>query len=77
MFKSLCGLEAMPNVVIAMTMWSEVRQNRGEEQEAELKKVNWKTLLNKCRIKRFLGTYDSAWNIINYYKRHQVNVQVF
>jgi hypothetical protein len=66
MFVSLCGQEAMPNVVIATTMWGEVKQENGERREKELKEAFWKDLLDGgCRVERFKDTYESAWFIID------------
>jgi hypothetical protein len=66
MFVSLCGQEAMPNVVIATTMWGEVRTENGERREKELKETFWKDLLDEgCRVERFEDTYESAWLIVD------------
>ena len=74
---SLCGQEAMPNVVIATTMWSEVRQERREQWEAELIKNFWKDLVNgECTVMRFEDTYDSAWHIVDCHERDRANVQL-
>jgi hypothetical protein len=66
MFISLCGQKAMPNVVIATTMWGEVKPEYGERREKELKDTFWKDLLDEgCRVERFEDTYESAWHIID------------
>jgi hypothetical protein len=76
-FESLCGPEAMPNVVIATTMWSEVRQESGARREAELTDRFWKDLLDAgCKVERFLDTYDSAWDIIGRPERDCARVQL-
>ncbi|KIM73936.1 hypothetical protein PILCRDRAFT_716465 [Piloderma croceum F 1598] len=65
MFATLCGHEAMPNVVIATTMWSEVKKENGERREGELKRDFWKGMMaDGCRTERFEDTYESAWRII-------------
>lgn len=66
MFTSLCGQKAMPNVVIATTMWDEVEGNGiGELREQELKDVFWKDMLaNGCTTERFENTSESAWKIV-------------
>jgi hypothetical protein len=66
MFVSMCGQEAMPNVVIATTMWGEVAKEKGERREKELKETFWKDMLdNGCRVERFEDTYESAWFVID------------
>jgi hypothetical protein len=66
MFVSLCGQDAMPNVVIATTMWGEVKTENGERREKELKETFWKDLLDEgCRVERFEDTYESAWLIVD------------
>jgi len=65
-FGSLCGQDAMPNVILATTMWGEVKKrNIGEQREKELKENYWRDMLKDgCRLLRFNGTYDSAWEIV-------------
>jgi len=66
MFTSLCGQEAMPNVVIGTTMWGEVRQEHAERRETEMKRTFWADMLkNGCRVERFLDTYESAWHLVD------------
>jgi len=56
----------MPNVVIATTMWGEVKTEYGERREKELKDTFWKDLSDEgCRVERFEDTYESAWLIID------------
>jgi len=63
---SLCGQKAMPNIVIATTMWGKVSKEEGTEREDELKREFWREMVaNGCRTERFENTYDSAWRIIN------------
>jgi len=65
MFASLCGTNAMPNAVIATTMWSEVSEQVGVRREQELKGHFWKEMLaDGCRPKRFEDTCESAWDIV-------------
>jgi hypothetical protein len=65
MFRCLCGQEAMPNVVIATTMWGRVWGTEGEEREARLKSKYWADMIAQgCRVERFQDTYESAWHII-------------
>ncbi|KIM86840.1 hypothetical protein PILCRDRAFT_317843 [Piloderma croceum F 1598] len=70
MFKSLCGQEAMPNIVIATTMWRRVWGTEGEEREARLKSKYWADMIAQgCRVERFQDTYKSAWHIIGHLKQ--------
>jgi hypothetical protein len=65
LFSRLCGQKAMPNVVIATTMWSKVEKSEGEQREIELQREFWKDMLQAgCTVKRFEDTYESAWNIV-------------
>jgi hypothetical protein len=65
MFASLCGQKAMKNVVIATTMWSEVKMESGVRREEELKRDFWHVMLaGGCRTERFEDTYESAWSIV-------------
>jgi len=65
MFTSICGQEAMPNVVVATTMWGEVKPESGNRREEELKASFWKGLLDGgCKVKRFNDTYESAWDVV-------------
>jgi len=64
-FASFCGKRAMPNVIIATTMWGKVGIEEGSEREKELKGDFWKDILDSgCRTERFEKTYESAWGII-------------
>ncbi|KIM75858.1 hypothetical protein PILCRDRAFT_662446 [Piloderma croceum F 1598] len=64
-FRNLCGSEAMPNVVIATTMWGEVEKDVGEQRERELMSDFWNQMVaDGCTTERFDDTYESAWGII-------------
>ena len=61
----------MPNVILATTMWSQLRrpvegqQSVGEKREAEIRTAIQPMMLQKgCRLERFRKTYLSAWDII-------------
>jgi hypothetical protein len=70
MFRSVCGGDAMPNVVIATTMWSRVPDEEGAEREQSLMGVYWKEMIDEgCHVERFLDTRDSAWSIVDSLKR--------
>ena len=65
-FASLCGQKAMPNVVIATTMWGKVEKEEGEQREEELKSEFWaKMQVDGCKTARFENTYESAWRVID------------
>jgi hypothetical protein len=40
-FKNLCGLKAMPNVVLVTTFWTNVAGEIGVKREANLKRTFW------------------------------------
>jgi hypothetical protein len=64
-FAKLCGPQAMPNAVIATTMWDEVWEATGVDREQELRAQFWNGMLaNGCRLERFQNTCESAWDII-------------
>src|SRR5882762_770031 len=65
LFSRLCGQEAMPNVVIATTMWDVIKEERGAVREADLRKNFWMDMLAEgCSTARFDNTYETAWNIV-------------
>jgi hypothetical protein len=65
-FASLCGQKAMPNVVIATTMWGKVEKEEGEQREEELKSEFWAAMqADGCKTARFVNTYESAWRVID------------
>jgi chromosome condensin MukBEF ATPase and DNA-binding subunit MukB len=76
MFATLCGQKAMPNVIIATTMWGEVKRENGERREQELKREFWKGMVDDgCRTERFKDSYDSAWHVIgNLAKKERARV---
>jgi len=62
---SLCSQQAILDVVITTTMWSDRREETGVRREQELKKYFWNELLaNGCRTECSEDTYKSAWRII-------------
>jgi hypothetical protein len=64
-FEKSCGQQRISNVIIATTMWSNVRKETGVRREEELKTSFWKGMVaNGCRTERFEETYESAWFII-------------
>jgi len=64
-FATLCDKSAMPNFVIATTMWAKVDTEEGIQREEELKRdFGSKMKADGCRIERFENTEESAWHII-------------
>jgi hypothetical protein len=65
MFASMCGQHPMPNIVLATTCWSEVKEpSRAEQRESELHMTHWKEMLdNGTTSMRFDETFESAWAI--------------
>ncbi|KIM75842.1 hypothetical protein PILCRDRAFT_13215 [Piloderma croceum F 1598] len=65
-FREMCGQKAMPNVVMATTMWSKVSEEEGRRREEELTEKFWNDLVaNGCKVERFEDTHKSAWNIVD------------
>jgi hypothetical protein len=66
MFEDLCGKDAIRNVILVTTMWSQVRKEVGERREAELKGRYWKSMLaHGSSALRFLDSFESTWDIID------------
>jgi hypothetical protein len=64
--KAMCGDEALRNVVFATTMWDEVPPRVALRREQELHKLFWRPMLDTgARAMRFVGSFDSAWEIID------------
>jgi hypothetical protein len=63
-FARLCGSKAMPNVVIATTMWGDVSELTGIRREEDLKNFLQNMLSDGCRLERFGNNWKSAWDII-------------
>jgi len=74
LFKSLCGQQAMLNVVIVTTMWSRDRGVEGKDREKGLKDRYWADMMAQgCTVKRFQDTYASAWHIIGHPAAAEIN----
>jgi len=78
LFSSICGQEAMKNVVIVTTMWSKVSEVEGTERERDLKRDVWNDMLSSgCSIEHFKDTHRSAWDIVgSIEKKEQTEVQL-
>ena len=66
-FKDLCGDDNLENVVLVTTMWDEVpNESVGAERESQLLSDFWKDMTSHgSRTRRFAGTRESAWEVIN------------
>ncbi|KAF8420754.1 P-loop containing nucleoside triphosphate hydrolase protein [Boletus edulis BED1] len=66
-FRDLCGNDNMKNIVLVTTMWDEVKdQSIGSKREEELLSDFWADMIRLgSRDRRFQGTRESAWEIIN------------
>lgn len=77
LFASICGHEAMKNVVIVTTMWSKVSKAEGSRMEAALKRDVWNEMIaDGCTVVRFQDTQDSAWDIISTIEKERTKVQL-
>ncbi|KAI5985486.1 hypothetical protein EDD15DRAFT_2582453 [Pisolithus albus] len=65
-FKALCGKDYCKNVIFVTTMWDQVSAETGSERERDLQSDFWRAMINLgSTTRRFKGTMESAWNIIN------------
>jgi len=71
-FLSFFRQRAMPNLIIATTMWNELRMEEiGVNREEELKECFLKDMVaDGCRIERFKDTHDSVWRIIGDFEQN-------
>ena len=66
LFDTLCRNESKNSVVIATTMWQQIRENVPTKKEKEHSKNLWREMLRSgARIMRFHGSFTSAWEIID------------
>ncbi|KAH7925409.1 hypothetical protein BV22DRAFT_1129071 [Leucogyrophana mollusca] len=66
MFRRLCGDDALKNVIIATTKWSEVDEDVGVDREKELARNFWQEVIDHgSRMAQFRDTRDSAWDIVD------------
>jgi chromosome segregation ATPase len=68
MFRKLCGDDAFKNVTLATTFWDEMQDlAKGESREKQLVENRkwWEYMASKgSRVRRFMNTQESAWEII-------------
>ena len=63
---SLCGQKAMPNVILATTVWGRVEAEIGLRRVEQLQRNFWKDMLaDGCEIDRFDNSYESARRIVD------------
>jgi len=75
-FAKLCGPQAMPNAVIATTMWDDVWEPTGVGREQVLRAQFWDGMLaDGCRLERFQNTWESAWDIIGQHSSTTLRLQ--
>ena len=66
MFRELCGIDAIQNVILTTTMWDDVDEKTGEIREKELKEEYWRAMLERgSTTSRFWGTRESAFDVID------------
>lgn len=64
-FEELCGKDALHNVILVTTMWDEVDERTGKLEEEKMKKKYWNKMLErKSTTGRFMGTRDSALELL-------------
>ena len=67
MFQNLCGKEALENVFLTTTRWSNVDQDEGQAREDDLQENSlWGGLIGKgATLQRFHGTRESGFELIH------------
>lgn len=68
MFQKLCGDDALKNVILVTTMWSQVDVDVGRKREDELHQSSefWKPLIELgARTRWYDGTYNSTKDIVS------------
>ena len=64
-FEELCGKDALQNVILATTMWDEIDEATGKMEEEKMKTKYWNKMLERrSTTGRFLGTYESALQLL-------------
>ncbi|KZT74179.1 hypothetical protein DAEQUDRAFT_683039 [Daedalea quercina L-15889] len=68
MFRAICGMSAMRNVVVVLTMWDQVDPQLGEQRESELRESSrffGPVMADNPRMMHHNGSKDSAMAILN------------
>jgi len=79
MFGKLCGDKALPNVVLATTMWNRPKADEAGDQrrENDLRATYWQPMLTHgSMMERFNGSYGSAWSIVDIILRADITTTV-
>ncbi|KAJ8517843.1 hypothetical protein ONZ45_g5020 [Pleurotus djamor] len=64
-FRELCGQDALKNVILTTTFWSDVAEVDGRSRETELISKYWRSMIVAgSRVSRFGRTHENAWEII-------------
>ncbi|KZP06231.1 hypothetical protein FIBSPDRAFT_764763 [Athelia psychrophila] len=75
LFASMCGHAALPDVVLATTMWSETPIDIGAQRERQLMSDYWADMVNHgCSVQRFRDSYDSAWKLVGILPTENQNI---
>lgn len=65
-FQKLCGDDAIKNVILGTTKWSNVQKDVGHRREGALAHEHWKYMLDKgAEMARVANTRDSALTIVD------------
>lgn len=65
LLESLCGVDALQNVIVVTTMWDHINEAMGTRRELELEAKFCSPISAGARVVRFEHSYQSAWEIIN------------
>jgi len=64
-FEKLCGKDALQNVILVTTMWDEVDEITGNQEEEKMKTRYWNKMLeHKSTTGRFTGSRESALQLV-------------
>ncbi|KAG6916084.1 hypothetical protein DXG01_008513 [Tephrocybe rancida] len=67
MFRKLVGQDAIRNVVLATTNWSETSDKDGSRRENQLSERHWKNIIDLgAKLVRFADSKESGWAILNH-----------
>jgi hypothetical protein len=77
MFERLCGVNALRNVMLVTTMWSEIDDMTALSYEKELQTTYWNAMVSAgSRISRFDYSHESAWAIVDHLNGTPLPVQL-
>ncbi|CAA7262287.1 unnamed protein product [Cyclocybe aegerita] len=76
MFRRLCGQDALPKVIVVTTSWNLDTLESRERREVQMKSIHWKPMMDAgAEVRRFDGTYGSAWEIVNVFLQRAANTR--